>query len=96
MIGGAANKAAESTAWATRMCFQVGMTCHPKHRAERKRGNAALDAQLRADSLSRVGLTDLALDLALVDGEAALVFAHMRDVLADLASVKVDGGGAAP
>lgn len=71
------------------------MRRHAELRAGAKIGLTGLDAEPRADSLSRAVLTDLALDLKLLDNEAALVFAHMRAVIADLAGVKVDKGDAA-
>jgi tRNA(Ile)-lysidine synthase TilS/MesJ len=65
-----------------------------KSLAETKTGRPELDASDPPDSSCRSARTDLGLDLHLVEGEAALVFAHLRDVLAETIAAEFEGGEA--
>lgn len=50
-----------------------------------------LDGKGRADSSLRIVLSDLPSELDLVEGEAALVFAHLRNLIAELATDRIQG-----
>lgn len=61
-------------------------------RNKSKRRPVDLDGRPRCDSSSRSIQTDLGLDLGPVEGEATLLFAHLREALAELVKDRPDDG----